>query len=150
MHINYLSQLLSLNVCNVLCFQGRPIDSYVPSHLKEFQIKATQALIVSIHERAEDEVTNAALYARQAQERRAQQDLEDERAAAEYTAAIRNYDVLQAEVDNFVAEQARSARSAVDRAWEAEQEARNELNTSRRAQSQRPPQSSRGRRGRRT
>ena len=74
--------------------------------------------------------------------RRIQQDEADRRAVLEYQQALRNFEVLQAEVDEFVAHQ---TRIAVDGAWEAEEEAQNELNINRTTQSQsRPPHSSRG------
>ena len=60
---------------------------------------------------------------------------------------MRNYDVLKAKVNEFMAQQ---ARSVVERAWEAEEEAQSKLNMSRRPsllRSQRPSQSSRGQRG---
>ena len=42
---------------------------------------------------------------------------------------MRIYDVLQVEVDEFMAQQ---ARCAMERVWEEEKEAQNELNISRR------------------
>lgn len=117
------------------------METYTPRNVREFRIRAIQQLIVSVHERANDEITNAEAYRRQAQERQIQRDEADRRAIFEYQDGLRNYELLQAEVDEFVT---RQTQTAVERAWEAE-----ELNSNRTTQPQgRPPHSSRGRRGR--
>lgn len=122
--------------------------SYLASHVREFRIKAIQGLIVAIHDRVEDEITNAALYARQAEERRIQQEEAHNRMVADFQQAARNHAQLQAEVDEWQAQQAQQSRSAVERAWEANEEEQEELNANRTTPLQRPQQSSRGRRGR--
>ena len=45
------------------------MESYAPSHVREFRIKAVQGLILAVHSRAEDEIANAATYRRQAEEK---------------------------------------------------------------------------------
>lgn len=122
------------------------METYTPRHVREFRIRAIQQLIVFVHERANDEIINAEAYRRQAQERQIQRDEADRRAALEYQDGLRNYELLHAEVDEFIA---RQTQTVVQRAWEAEEEARNELDSNRTTQPQgRPPHSSRGRRGR--
>lgn len=121
------------------------METYTPRNVREFRIKGIQQLIISVHERAHDEIANADVYRMQSEERQIQRDEADRIAILEYQEGLRNYELLQAEVDEFVTHQ---TRTAVDRAWEAEEEARNELNSNRIIQPQgRPPHSSTGQRG---
>ena len=118
--------------------------------VREFRVRAIQRLIVAIRERAQDEIVNAAVYERQEQERQHAANQEQLRQVRDHQDAIRNYEILQAEVDQFVSSQNQAQLTLVERAWQAAQEAENELNRTRETQTQtRPPNTSRGR-GRRT
>lgn len=113
--------------------------------MKEFRIRATQKIIVAVHEYAQDAPRRAREQERMELQRQRELQETSRRQAMEYQEHCRNFEACQAEVEEFVASQ---QQSAVERAWEAAEEA---LETERQRTTQPrtrpPPNSSRGRRG---
>ena len=60
------------------------MDTYEPIHVREFRVKAIQRLIIVVREHAQDEINNAALYERHAEERRRDEDETAQRQIMDY------------------------------------------------------------------
>lgn len=117
------------------------MDTYESRHVKEFRIRATQSLILAVHEYARDAPRRAAEQARHAEQQQAAAEEAARRQVEDYQQSVRNFERCQAEVEEFVASQ---QQSAIDRAWQAAEEAQSELHRTTRPRS-RPHNSSRGR-----
>lgn len=140
-----LHNYLFFKFASLFCVQECQMDAYEPRHVKEFRIRATQRLILAVHEYAADAPRRAEEQARQALQQQIELEEAGRRQAMEYQESVRNFEICQAEVEEFVATQ---QQTALDRAWLAAEEAEAELHRATPQRSRPPPNRSRGRGGR--
>lgn len=78
------------------------IGTYGIIDVNQFRIKAIQGIIAAVHERAQEEIDRAEEFAQEAQERLRQRDEAMHNQVLAHQAAIQEYDILNADVEEWV------------------------------------------------